>query len=356
MITKPEEVTAEWLTEVFRKGGSLPRGQVDGVQVVSESSYSSVIGRLTLTYSDDTPPTMPTRLFLKICQSGLDDRVVGNSRRQNEVRFHNEVATLMPNPPIVGCHQAVYYEETGSSYLIFDDVAETHFQTEPSLPLSANQAGKVVDAFAEIHGFWWDHQALGDICALPSQSTVTEQINNTREYFPRFADLLGDRLSASQRRVYEKTIAALPSLMERVIQGKNLTLIHGDTNWGNVLLPYDSDAGRALIIDWQLWGVRFGTEDLAFLMALFWEKEQRQKMEKDLLKRYHQGLIQQGVENYEWIECWNDYRLSVTSSVLFTPMWFWATGSPDSWWQPTLVRVLQAFDDLECMEILESLE
>jgi aminoglycoside phosphotransferase (APT) family kinase protein len=352
MITNPEAVTAEWLTEVFRKGGSLPRGHVESVHVVSESSYSSTIGRLMLTWSDDAPPAMPTRLFLKICQSGLDDRVVGNVRRQNEVRFHNEVAARMSDPPIARCHWAVYDGKTGVSYLIFDDVAESHFQVEPSVVPSAKQAGKVIDAFAGIHGFWWDHQSLGDSFPLPDQKTDTEQINSTRECFPRFADVLGDRLSPSQRLMFEKTITMLPKLGERAYRSGNLTLIHGDPNWGNVLLPRDLEAGIALIIDWQLVRVGYAAEDLAFLITLFWDREPRQRMEKDLLKRYHQGLVRYGVENYGWTEFWNDYRLAVISGMLFTPMWFWATGSSDSWWEPSLYRVMQACEDLGCIELL----
>ena len=67
VFTNPEEVRAEWLTEVLSKGGNLPRGRVVSVRVVSESSYTSSIGRLTLTYSGDAPQTAPTRLFSKIC-------------------------------------------------------------------------------------------------------------------------------------------------------------------------------------------------------------------------------------------------------------------------------------------------
>ncbi len=355
MITKPEAVTAEWLTEALRQGGSLPQGRVVSVGVVSEISSSSIIGRLTVAYSDDVSPTMPTRLFLKICQPKSDEIAVGNKQRRQEVEFHNNVAPLMPNPPVVSCHRAVYCEETGVSNLIFDDVSETHSSGDSSLPPPAHLAGKVIDAFAEFHAFWWDHPALGDIGELPSQKTVTGQISITRGTFPRFADFLGDRLSASQRQVYEKTLTALPSLMERVTQGKNLAPIHGDTHWGNVLLPHDPDERRALIIDWQLWSVSFAAEDLAFLIALYWDKEHRQRMEKDLLIRYHQGLIRHGVENYEWSECWNDYRLTVISRILFMPMWFWAANSNDPWWEPSLVRAMQAFEDLRCVEILESM-
>ncbi len=126
-------------------------------------------------------------------------------------------------------------------------------------------------------------------------------------------------MADSERQVYEKTLGALPRLMERVTRGKDLTLIHGDSNFSNVLLPRDPDRHRALIIDWQLWGISFAAEDLAHLIALFWDKEHRERMERDLLVRYYEGLIQHGVKNYKWTECWDDYRLAVILRVLFMP-------------------------------------
>ena len=212
VINNPGGITAEWLTRTLRLDGCLSRGHVAGVDVASEASYTSTITRLTLTYSDDAPPTVPTRLLLKL--SRLD-------------------------------------------------------------------------------------------------------VVNTRKHFARFADTLGNRLSASGRQIYERTLASLPGLWERVTRRKGLTLIHGDANLSNVLLPHDPDQESAMIIDWQLWGISFAAEDLAHLIALFWDKEDRQGMEKELLMRYHQGLIRYGVENYQWADCWHDYRLAVILRVLF---------------------------------------
>ena len=259
----------------------------------------------------------------------------------------------MPDPPVVRCYQAVYCPESGASHLLFDDVSESHFAVQSSSPPPAPQAEKAMDAFAEFHAFWWDHPSLGDVDELPSQESVAEDVANMREHFDPFADALGDRLAGPQLAVYEKTLAWLPKLWERVLQGKGLTLIHGDANFSNVLLPRDPDRDRALIIDWQLWGVSFATMDLAHLMALFWDKEHRQRMETKLLMRYHQALIRHGVEGYEWADCWEDYRLAVLLRVLFMPMWFRASGAPAALWEGSLERATEAVEDLSCLELLE---
>ena len=108
-----------------------------------------------------------------------------------------------------------------------------------------------------------------------------------------------------------------------------------------------------MIIDWQLWRISFAAEDLAHLIALFWDRKDRQHLEKILLLRYHQGLVRHGVKNYDWMECWNDCRLAVLLHVLFMPMWFNLSGSPESQWPGCLARAFQSVEDLGCQEFLE---
>lgn len=354
VIANPGAITAEWLTGVLCADGCLPHGHVAGVHVASESSYTSTIARLTLAYSDNAPPTVPVRLLLKLSRLDSEQRVVGSKQRRREVEFHNKVATLMPNPPLAHCYQAAYCKESGASHLLFDDLSETHFQGKSSPPPPITDCGNAIDAFAEFHAFWWDNPMLGDIASFPSQESVAEHIANTRTHFSRFADTLGSRLSDSRRQTYEKALDSLPRLWERVTRRNDLTLIHGDANLSNVLVPREPDQERAVIIDWQLWGISFAAEDLSHLMALFWDKEPRQSMEKDLLIRYHQGLIRHGVKNYGWSDCWHDYRLAVILRVLFMPMWFSLSGSSDSFWESSLERAMQAVEDLDCLELLES--
>jgi hypothetical protein len=249
VITSPDAVRPEWLTEALYHSGYLPHGRVVHARATSEPSYTSTIARLTLTYSDDAPPAAPTRLFLKLARPDAKQRVVGSRQRRNEVTFHTRVATSMPGPPVVRCHQAVYCPETGASHLLFDDVSATHFAGQSWLPPPLHQAEKAMDAFAEFHAFWWDHPALSELDALPTPASVAEHVDNTRTHFPRFVDALDDRLPGPQLAVYERTLASLPRLWERVLRGTDLTLIHGDANFSNVLLPRDPDEARALIID-----------------------------------------------------------------------------------------------------------
>ena len=354
VITSPDAVSPQWLTQSLRRGKCLPHGRVARVHVTSESSYTSTIARLTLAYSSDAPSTAPVRLFLKLSRSDSEQRVVGSDQRRAEVVFHNQLATTMPDPPLVRCHDAAYCQQTGAAHLLFDDVSQTHSPGSPTLPPAPRQAQSAMDAFARFHAFWWDHRRLGEIDQLPSEESVAERVANTREHFARFTDAAGDRLTHPQRQVYARSLAALPALWQRVIPGTHLSLIHGDANFSNVLLPHHPDNGRAMIIDWQLYGISFPAEDLAHLIPLFWDREHRQAMERDLLQRYHQQLIRHAVQDYDWTDCWEDYRRAVVLRALFMPMWFCLSGSPESWWHACLGRAMQAVDDLHCLELPET--
>jgi hypothetical protein len=354
VITDPSQATPEWITQAVRRSGHLTRGQAVQARASVSTSYTSTIARLAVTYSPDAPPAAPARLFLKLSRLDAQQSAVGSAERRREVAFHNRIAAVMPQPPVAHCYLAAFDEPTGAACLLFDDLSATHFGGESARPPSPTHCEAAIDAFAAFHAFWWDHPALAEVGVLPTPESAAADIAGIRERFPGFADFLGDRLSAPRRRAYEAVLEALPRLLRRkTSRGQPLTLIHGDANLSNVLLPRDPAAGAALIIDWQLWGVSFAAEDLANLMALFWDGERRRVLERRLLTRYHAGLLERGVQKYAWADCWRDYRLAVIVRALFMPMWFWLSGAPHPLVWSGLENAAQAYDDLGCAELLK---
>ncbi|MGC9350068.1 MAG: phosphotransferase [Anaerolineae bacterium] len=362
-LREREDVTPLWLTETLRRSSSLPTGEVRDVTMDVTTSFTATIARLVPIYSKQAPATAPPRLFLKIARSDPGQRVVGRKQWRAEVELHTEVAQAMDNPPFVRCYDACFDNATGAAHLLFDDVSETHDQTEHPLPPTKAACEKVMDAFAEFHAFWWDHPALRELRRFPTESSVADYVSSVQACFPRFAEALGDRLSQHRRRIYDRVLASLPKLFARQLSGPTLsgeaganrclTLIHGDANFWNVLLPREPSAGRALIIDWQLWGVSYAAEDLANLIALYWYRDRREVMEHALLRRYYAGLQQAGVEDYPWEVCWHDYRLAVVLRALFMPMWIWSSGQPARAWWHGLECAFQAFEDLGCDSLLD---
>ena len=355
LITAVNQATPTWLTEVLRESGHLPQGQVVAVQPQPGPKAVSLIIPLQVRYSADAPSSVPSRFILKISRPLLD------SESPKEIEFYWSIANIVTNLPIIRCYQAAYSPDRGQFHLLLEDLSETHFTHPPSqLPPLKAHSEQIVDALARLHAFWWDDARLGkQIGKLPvdasAHSDVATELGQWAEKtLPAFADFLGDRLSEERRKIVESAIRLVPPrLSARFAAGKGLTLIHGDVHIGNFLYPHNVNHDTVRILDWKSWSIDIGADDLAHMMAIFWFPERRLSLEQELLKRYYLRLVEYGVTDYDWPACWYDYRLSV-ARYLFYPMWQWSNGAPaDIWWNH-FERVMLAFQDLGCTQLLEN--
>jgi hypothetical protein len=362
-IAGPREVTPEWLSGVLARAPCLDRAQVLSVRRVKRTlevePWFADISFLRVCYLGDIPESAPRRLVLKVSKPGLSRADLAYGER--EVNFYATIASRMDDLPLARCYDALYDPETGRSHILLDDLSETRFQPRPPLPPCGEHCGLIVDSLAHIHAFGreLDWNEMGP-SVQPGADVSMEQLlryphtmAETAGMLPGFVDLLDDRLSAARRSLYERVLASwpFPNLQERLAARRGLTLVHGDAHAWNFLLPHDSTQGKAYIIDWHEWGFGLGTDDLAELMTLWWYPERRARFEELLLRRYHGRLLERGITGYDWQQCWEDYRLSVVKSFL-SPVWMYAEGRAPAVWWPILERVVLAFQDLGCAELL----
>jgi hypothetical protein len=365
IITRPGQVTPEWLSDVLAKTRCLDRtgARVLSVQPVARpldvEPWFADISFLRVCYAGNVPESAPRELVLKVSKPDLSRADLAYGER--EVAFYTTIAKTMDDPPLACCYDAHYDPETGRSHILLQDLSVTHFQPRPPLPPCGGHCGLFVDSLAQVHAHGWerDWDDVGAIVQPGADASVEQLLRyphtmaETAKMLPGFVDSLGDRLSAARRALYERVLVSwpFPGLSDRLARMRGLTLVHGDAHTRNCLFPRDSSQGRAYIIDWHEWGVGLGSDDLAEMMALWWYPERRARFEEPLLWRYHRRLLERGVKSYDWKQCWDDYRLSVVKSLL-TPLWMHAEGrSPAVWW-PILERVVLAFQDLRSVELL----
>jgi hypothetical protein len=350
VIERIEQVTPHWLSSVLRRQGVLTRGEVTRVTTgEAQATFASSVWRLEVETSHDATPGAPHWLFLKLSNPSLAPGAFDPAQQQREIIFYREVAPAMQAAFTIPCYSAVYAPESGAAHLLLKDVSATHAAC--LTPLQANVEG-AVDAIARLHAFWWDHPRLGrDIGSFTTPEERRKDWDDTRRSTTAFTAALGDGLPAAWRATYERVLPALPVLFNRHVSRRNLTLVHGDAHLGNFLFPKDVPGGSALMLDWQFWHPTVGGTDLAFMLATDWEVETRRALEGGLLRRYHDGLLELGVKEYNWDACWDDYRLSVILVSIFIPVWRWAVFK----WAPdlsALEKSMTAFDDLGCSELL----
>ena len=348
-----ESITSGWLTEVLRKSGCLDQGHVTSVRKWGMNlTLVSQVVHLEIDFSQGVSRDNPSRLFLKMTKPDLQEELVGMGER--EVKFYTKIATKINHRSLLRCYEAAYDDQEKRFHLLLEDLAQTHFQTSWPLPPTQDNCIRAIECLAEVHASWWNNPRMKeDIGPMPSSESIGQNFQRLQQVLPNFFDFLGDRISTERRGLYEKVLQATPKLTERILGCKGLTLIHNDAHFWNFLYPHDIDKDTIRIFDWQFWRVGLGTRDLAYMIGLHWYPERRARLEKELVKGYHNQLLKAGVVNYDWDNCWYEYRLEIVTNI-FMPMVQWHLKIPSRIWWSHIERAVLAFEDLDCVELLEA--
>ena len=349
VISGPEELVPDRLTALLQSSGALPHGSVRAIQAGQRrTSTLAAIVAFQVEYTPDAPAQAPTRLVLKATREGLDPSL--RSVGQREVAFYRQVAPIMPDGPFPRCYGAESAD--GRFHLLLEDLSETHtILTEWPLPPSVEACEQIVDTWASFHAFWWRGPRLGqEVGTFLDEPALAKIGAEYQEHYRRFAEALGDRLSPAARDVYARVSEARGRLYTPARLYANYTLAHGDAHVWNLFYPREP-GGRIRLIDWDGWRIGRGAADLAYMMALHWYPERRARLEARLLERYHAALCGHGVREYSLDRLWEDYRLSVIGH-LATPVWQHAYRLHPAIWWSHVHRILAAFDDLECGQLL----
>ena len=96
------------------------------------------------------------------------------------------------------------------------------------------------------------------------------------------------------------------------------SLTHGDLRSDNIIQP-SAEGGEFCVLDWQLAGKGDPVNDIARWMAQSISIEDRKETEQELLKLYHDKLIEHGVTGYSYKAFVNGYKLNlVVILVMFS--------------------------------------
>lgn len=350
VITHKVQITRDWVAEILvRKGIITNPADVINVLISESKHVNCTIYQLTVDYSSLHSVDAPRRLFLKVPAPDFE-------RANKEVDFYNVIAPAMsqtesgPELPILRCYDVAHIPTTGQAHFLFEDLSETHFTVDTSMPPTEAYCEQVIDAYARFHSFWWEHTRLGhDLGERLTNARIDSFIESAQARVPQLKKELADDFSNADLVFLEKVALAWPiRRKERVISGTGVTLVHRDPHPFNFLYPKRQEAGRVTLIDWQSWRVDTGTDDIAYLMAFHWPLEARIHLESALVRRYYDQLIRFGVENYAWEDCLYDYRASILRCLFFL-INAWSLKQRDR-----IEKGMQAFHYWNCAGLLES--
>jgi len=312
VITGAEQAKPEWLTAALATSGTLIAGTVMAVDLVAGDGNWSHNVRLHPRYSADAAGDRPTSLFLKMVRTDLDD---DESFSDSEVRYYTRDYVDVPDAPLIRCHDAVYSAADQCYHLLLDDVSATRVEATDRPP-TVEYALALADGLAAMHARWWGADRLAAAGqpihdAGQVQHFVDIAAPGVRHVLERCTTELAGHWPGMIRQV----IARHPGAMiERTRNADGFTIIHGDPGCTNILVPRAGSRPLYLIdrqpFNWSLttW---LGIYDLVYATVLDWPVADRRRLEKPLLRRYHDQLLAHGVDGYSWDQLWTDYRLMI---------------------------------------------
>ncbi len=310
LITSPDQITAEWLTRRLRDGGFLPHYHVSDVRLVGrEEGESETRYTLRIRYSDlSVARSLPDSMILKVYQAGyaLADR---------EVTFYT---TLLPalrlafgagDLSIGDGYDACYDVDADQSHVLIGGLPSGYKAHHEPFPPTRRHFAELANALAKIHACFWQDDRLGHTIDLAmTEARLEDRLARQRDGFERFLSHGMIHVNPDHRAALNAFAGRMPAdLRERLLAGRNLTVIHNNLEPGN--LVYSHRACR--ILNWKHWRSGLAAEDLATMIAFHWPPAKRKFEEPRFLQRHWAESGRKGLSDYPYDDFLRDYRIAI---------------------------------------------
>ena len=322
-IPASNEVTAEWLTSALRSSGTIKDASVTSFEfegdIAAGVGFMGLLAKITPTY-DQAEEGAPASIIAKFPAAAPDNREIAEVFRfyEIETRFYQQIAVEVElNTP------KLYYGDidlkSGDFILLLQDLAPAQVADQIA-GLTAEQSELAIRELAEFQAAWWEHPRLQELDWMwtmnhPVRAGASQQ-SYQRAWGP-FVESFGASISPEILDIGERFGQQITAILDRMAKPP-LTISHGDYRPDNLFFA-TSDGGAPLtVIDWQIMSIGRGTFDFAYFMDGSLPPADRKAREGDLLKMYHGILVERGVKNYSYDECWEDYRISSLFCWLYT--------------------------------------
>lgn len=348
--TSIEQLTPTWLTAALSSSGANRRVRDVAATPIGTGQIGSTY-RMTIRY-DEADAAAPPVLIAKMAAGDEAARQRVSAGYQKEVGFYSELAaTVDVRTP--RCWYSSISDDNTNFVLLLDDV-------HPSVPgvqaagCTRGQAVSSITNLAALHAPRWNDAAVLAVPYLPSggaEAGIFMQALLTAAT-EEFVDRYHDRLIAADVDTLRESALAMSSWY--VSRPAPFTIIHGDYRLDNLMFG-PGDVVTAL--DWQTVSVGPPCRDLAYFLGTSLEPELRQLHEHELVVGYHDAVVSRGVSDYDFVDCYMDYRIGHLQGPLITVLGcMYATATPssrsDQMFLAMASRSCAAIRDLKTLELV----
>jgi aminoglycoside phosphotransferase (APT) family kinase protein len=223
-----------------------------------------------------------------------------------EVYFYRELAARVP----IAKPRCYYAEIAGDGpefALILEDMAPAQ-QGDQLAGCTPEVARAAVLELAKLHApSWCDDSLRGrELIAEPTPERAVQGRALYAQMLPAFLARFAKRLARDEQEI----IAAVASSKgpPHAYPERPFALVHVDYRLDNLLIDARTSPPRVSVVDWQSLVLGSPLSDVAYFLGASLLPEARRPIERELVRAYHDALLAQGVRDYGWEQCWDDYR------------------------------------------------
>ncbi|WP_040863559.1 DUF7064 domain-containing protein [Nocardia niigatensis] len=337
LIKTPEGITGDWLAGVL----ALDSADITGVERIGT-------GQMSQNYRVEfTHDAGGGSVVVKVASDDDGSRAtgVGMGAYFREIAFYRELGGRLGGS-LPRCHLAVYDQAEGWFTLVLEDIADAAAgdQIAGCAPATAHTA---VRELARLHAPVFNDVAVGTADYLNLETPINQTL--MAALLPGFLDRYADRISAEQAAICGAYVAVADA--HTADRRPPLGLVHGDFRLDNLLFAGD----RCTVVDWQTmtWGPVM--LDAAYFLGGALEPDVRKEHEHDIVRTYYDELMAQGVTNFTWEQCWEEYRRQTfwaLAMIIVPAMVVVRTDRGDDMFMALLERVCRQISDLGALELL----
>jgi aminoglycoside phosphotransferase (APT) family kinase protein len=352
----PKGFTPEFLTSALSTG-LLAEGErvVDVTQSVlgEGTGMMAEIAKLELTYEGGSGAS-PNYIVAKFSSQNPTNREVAllYNLYERETRYCTEL-----DPLTEACTPDIYYTglEGENFVILMQDLTDYEVGSQV-VGATLVQTELAIDELAKLHASFWEGVSKFTwVPGIAHSYHADNMLNLATMGWDTMVETFGDFIPDHIRQHKEKFLQAIPALQNERFKGP-ITLSHGDFRMENLLYGVKPDHHPVAIIDWQGPLQARGMFDVALFLGQSTKTEVRQQSERELLKRYVEGLSSRGVPDVNVNDTWEDYRRCMLYDWVYTAV---VAGTLDTtneigfrWMSQMVARQVAASDDLDVFSLM----
>lgn len=235
----------------------------------------------------------------------------------NEIDFYKTIR----NHPLIDVLPTCFYEEynqaEGETVLVLEDLSKEYI----SIPISNIKIEHILSScltLSKFHSKFWNDKSLNEK-NFDYIQIIDESNKMIKAFFKYNSHHLSNEFIEMINEAHTIYNELLTEEYYRKKKGENITVINGDAHISNFMFS-KSTRNQPKLIDFQFWKVGIGCLDLAHLTRKTTTISKSKQDHECIVKKYHKSLVEYGVGNYTYEECFFDYQRCV-ASLMLNPIW-----------------------------------